>query len=561
MKPKSQTIPSSPRYLVDFDLRRIPSYHTDVLVIGSGLAGLSAALASAKSRDVIVLAKGRLSETNTSYAQGGVAAALSGDDSPELHAKDTVAASAGLADPEIVKLITDSAPSALSRLLDWGARFDRNATGELELSREGGHSRQRIVHAQGASTGSEIQRVIVETVRAQQKVSVFERVFVLDLLTSPQGKCVGALAWSEEVGFVAFGAEQTILATGGAGQIYRETTNPEIATGDGLAMAYRAGAQLRDLEFIQFHPTTLYIAGAARVLISEVVRGAGGILRDRQGCAFLQEAHPDAELAPRDVVSRAITRRMAETNDTNVYLDLSKIQGDPRKLYPRIAEICKFFDIDLRKDPIPVRPGAHYSIGGVKVDSKGRSSLEGLFAVGEVSSSGLHGANRIGSNSLLECLVFGHAAGQAAAESVLGLRQTLEGGEHRNGRQDPEAVGLNLDDMVYSLKSLMGRDVGVERTKEGLQEAVERLEFWGRYLYRFSFTHKRGWELLNMLTVANLMAASAFAREESRGVHYRSDFPRRDDEQWLGHLNISRSTKDTQISFQPLKERVAVGSR
>lgn len=546
--PKKHFSFDAPRFLIDFDLRRIPSYFTDVLVIGSGLAGLSAALTASKKKDVILLAKGKLKETNTDYAQGGVAAVLSPGDSFELHIADTLAAGQGLGDANTIQNVVSAAPAAVQQLLQWGARFDRLPNGELELAREGGHSKARIVHAHGASTGHEIQRALTESVGQAPRVNIFEQVFVLDLLTNSEGRCVGALGWSEEHGLVAFGAGQVILATGGAGQIYRETTNPEIATGDGIAMAFRAGAKLQDLEFIQFHPTTLYIAGAARVLISEVVRGEGGILRDRLGRDFMKEDHPDAELAPRDVVSRAITRRMAQTQDTNVYLDLSQIPGDVAKKFPRIAEICRFFDIDIRRDWIPVRPGAHYFVGGIAVDSQGRSSLPGLWVCGESSSTGLHGANRIGSNSLLECIVYGQTAGSGASEAERGEKLQLQGGGKRNARQDPSSVGLNLDDMVYSLKSMMGRDVGVERSKEGLQEAVERLHFWGRYLYRFSFENKRGWELVNMLTVAHLVALAALQREESRGVHFRSDFPKRDDANWARRLSACRVMDGVEFS-------------
>jgi L-aspartate oxidase len=319
---------------------------------------------------------------------------------------------------------------------------------------------------------------------------------------------------------VALQASEVVLATGGAGQIYRETTNPVLATGDGLAMGLRAGAVARDLEFVQFHPTCLYIAGAARVLISEIVRGGGGVLRDRDGDRFMPTVHADAELAPRDVVTRAITTRMANLGDTNMFLDLSEISGDPHQLYPGISRTCAAFGINIATDPVPVRPGAHYMIGGLKTDLDGRTSTPGLWAVGECASSGLHGANRMGSNSLLEGLVIGHRCGCC-----------IDPTDHASARVSPDTgettppVMLNLTDLTYSMKALMSRQVGVERTGEQLISAQTQLAFWSDVTEQLAPPAPQAWELRNMLLIAGAIAYSAASREESRGAHYRSDFP------------------------------------
>ena len=394
------------RYLAPFEARRLPFYRFDVVVLGSGVAGATAALAAAQEKgSVALVAKDELEETNTRYAQGGVAAVLDPADSFEAHVADTLNVGLGLSDPAVVEAIVRAGPEAIEQLVAHGATFDRQSDGRLDLSREGGHSQPRIVHAEGAATGIEIQRTLARAVTQTKDIAVFERTFAIDLLSASDGRVIGVLCQTARGEFVAFSAGQVILATGGGGQIYRETTNPSIATGDGVAMAFRAGAVLRDLEFFQFHPTCLYIAGAARVLVSEIVRGAGGILLDKNGVRFMPEYHPDAELAPRDIVSRACFDRMVATGDTNVYLDLSDLARDPHQLFPGISRICHHFAIDIARDPIPVRPGAHYMIGGVQTDIAGRTSVPGLWAVGECASSGLHGANRMGSNSLLEGMV------------------------------------------------------------------------------------------------------------------------------------------------------------
>ncbi|HVS19827.1 MAG TPA: L-aspartate oxidase [Planctomycetota bacterium] len=526
------------RYLLPFRSRRLPLYRFDAVVVGCGAAGSAAALAAADGgAEVALLAKGDLEETNTFYAQGGVAAVLGPDDSIEAHVADTLAVGYGLCDEQVVDSVVRAGPGAIADLLRRGAHFDRQRDGSLDLSREGGHSRSRIAHSHGASTGLEIQRTLIRSTRAHQGIALFERTFALDVLTDGDGRAVGMLCQTERGELVVFAADQVVLATGGAGQIYRETTNPAIATGDGVAMAFRAGARLRDLEFFQFHPTCLYIAGAARVLVSEIVRGAGGILRDKSGVRFMPEYHPDAELAPRDVVSLACFDRMVRTRDTNVYLDLSQLGRDPHVLFPGISRICRVFAIDIARDPIPVRPGAHYMIGGVRVDADGRTDLPGLWAVGECASTKLHGANRMGSNSLLEGLVLGRRAGALVAHERRGDATRLpDSGGEPAGNAD-HGLRLSLEDMTYSLKSLMWRQMGIERSGPALADAAERLDFWRHAIDSLAPAEPRAWELENMLTLSRLATAAALAREESRGTHHRRDFPEPRDS-WRVHLAL-----------------------
>jgi L-aspartate oxidase len=526
------------RYLLPFRGRRLPLYRFDAVVVGCGAAGSAAALAAADGgAEVALIAKGDVEESNTFHAQGGVAAVLGPEDSFEAHIADTLAVGCGLCGEAVVESVVRAGPGAIEDLLRRGAQFDRQRDGSLDLSREGGHSRARIAHAHGASTGLEIQRTLIRSTRAHDGIALFERTFALDVLTDAEGRAVGVLCQTERGELVVFGADQVVLATGGAGQLYRETTNPAIATGDGVAMAFRAGARLRDLEFFQFHPTCLYIAGAARVLVSEIVRGAGGILRDKGGVRFLPEYHPDAELAPRDVVSRACFDRMVRTGDTNVYLDLSQLGRDPHVLFPAISRICRVFAIDIARDPIPVRPGAHYMIGGVRVDPDGRTDVPGLWAVGECASTTLHGANRMGSNSLLEGLVLGRRAGALVADERRdGGAPPPEGGSEAQASVD-HGVRLSLEDMTYSLKSLMWRQMGIERSGPSMIDASERLDFWRHAVDNLAPAEPRAWELENMLTLARLAAAAALAREESRGTHHRSDFPEPRPE-WLAHLSL-----------------------
>jgi L-aspartate oxidase len=552
------------RYLVPFSFRQVPFYRFDVVVVGSGVAGSAAALAAA-SRDasVAILAKAELRESNTLYAQGGMAAVLAAPDSVEAHVADTLRVGCGLSERATVECVVRGGPEAVDRLLQFGAEFDRASNGELALSREGGHSHPRIVHARGDATGLEIQRALCGALVNHPSITTFPNTFAVDLLTNAEGRVSGVLTRTARGDLVAFGASNVILATGGAGQIYRETTNPAIATGDGVAIGVRAGALVRDLEFIQFHPTCLYIAGAARVLISEIVRGAGGVLRDRQGVRFMPEYHPAAELAPRDVVSRAVFARMVATNDTSVYLDLSGLDSDPHVLFPGISRICRFFGIDIARDPVPVRPGAHYMVGGLLVDLDGRTSLPGLWAVGECASSGLHGANRMGSNSLLEGLVLGMRSGVLAASEVNGF-DVLSMASRRTSElpKPPPGVRINLEDLIYSLKSLMWRQMGVERGRAGLEDALAKLSFWSRAVGDLGSSDPRSWELVNMLTVARLATLAALSREESRGVHYRTDHPHSSDA-WCVHTILAPVLAGERVArvhlrHEPVQDQVSV---
>lgn len=516
------------RYLVRFHPKRIPHMFTDVLVIGGGIAGIRAAMAVPSDQPVVVVSKDALKESNSAYAQGGIAGALDPHDATADHAADTMAAGKGLCDPSIVEMVVNEAPERIRELVEFGTVFDREG-GEIALTQEGGHRYPRVVHALGDATGKEVMRAMMECIRNRSNAQIWESTFVIDLLTH-EGTCRGALVWNAQHGRTFIWAKQTILATGGAGQLYRETTNPEIATGDGQAIAFRAGAELRDMEFMQFHPTVLYIAGSSRHLISEAVRGEGAYLRDVTGYRFMPDYFPEAkELAPRDDVSRAITAQMAKTRHPCVYLDLSHIA--PEKVlerFPHIKTVCAEFGIDIRRDSIPVRPGAHYMIGGVTVDPDGRTSLPGLWAAGEASSSGLHGANRLGSNSLLEGLVFGRRAGLGSAAVARSMPDSFTAVALESdwtGPAEQSEEQLNLSDIRNALTSLMWRNVGIQRDADGLKEAADQVNFWDRYVSQREFNRPEGWELQNMLLVARMMIAAAAARTESRGVHTRSDFP------------------------------------
>jgi L-aspartate oxidase len=525
----------SHRYLVSFNPKRLAHRFTDVLVIGGGIAGLRAALAVPPELDVLVVTKDAVRESNSNYAQGGIAGVLSPEDRFENHIDDTLVAGAGLCDRDVVARVIRDAPEQIADLISWGTDFDLEG-GQLALTREGGHSHRRIVHALGDSTGHEVMRAIIARARSAPNVTIRDETFTIDLLTHA-GRCVGALVWRPRNGKALVWARQVVLAAGGAGMVYRETTNPPVATGDGMAAAYRAGAELRDMEFMQFHPTVLYVAGSARSLISEAVRGEGAHLRDVTGHRFMPDEDPRAELAPRDIVARAIFRTMERTRHPNVYLDLSHL--DPtmvRSRFPGIDKVCRGFGLDITRDLVPVRPGAHYMVGGVTVDGDGRTTVPGLWAAGEVTSSGLHGANRLASNSLLEGLVYGASCGRLAAEVARKLPDTLTA-LPVSYKVPPAGDGpLDVADLTSSLRSLMVRKLGIVRDRAGMLEAKRNVSFWNRYVLAREFDNRAGWELQNLLTVARLMIESALTREESRGTHFRSDFPAPDDAHWLRHV-------------------------
>jgi L-aspartate oxidase len=518
------------RYLVRFGPKQTPHVFTDVLIIGGGIAGLRAALEVPPDLNVLVVTKDRIQLSNSSWAQGGIAAVRSPEDRFEDHIQDTQTAGAGLCDPDVVALVVREAPKQIDDLIRMGTHFDD------DVGIEGGHSYHRIVHALGDATGAEVMRAIIERARQAPNVTLWDRTFTIDLLTH-DGACVGALLHRRRQDKLLLWAKQTLLASGGAGMVYRETTNPPVATGDGMAAAYRAGAELRDMEFMQFHPTVLYVAGSARYLISEAVRGEGAYLRDKDGHRFMPDEDPRAELATRDVVARAIVRCMDRTQHPCVYLDLSHLDPDKvRAHFPGIAKVCRGFGLDVARDPIPVRPGAHYMVGGVTVDRQGRTTLPGLWAAGEVTSSGLHGANRLASNSLLEGLVYGTACGRGAAEAARSMPDTYLVPPVQ-GRFEPENDdSLDVADLTNSLRSLMVRSMGIVRHRAGLLEAERAVAFWCRYVLRREFSSRDGWELQNLLTAARLMIWSALKRTESRGVHARSDFPARDDAHWQRHV-------------------------
>jgi L-aspartate oxidase len=533
------------RYLIPFKAARLPQQFTDVLVIGGGVAGLRAAIAAADAgADVLLLTKDTIDQSNTWYAQGGIAAVLQPADSYESHVADTEKGGAGLCDHAAVEVVISEGPQRVLELLNWGVHFDKDPAKAhgLAFTLEGGHSFARILHAYGDATGKELAQTLIRTVRARESIRISERTFVIDLITD-EGRCVGALAMLDGNVHVIW-ARRTVLASGGAGQLYRESTNPKIATADGHAMAYRAGATLQDMEMVQFHPTTLYVAGSSRALITEAVRGEGAYLLDRNGYRFMPDYHPMAELAPRDVVSQAIVEQIRKTHFTHVFLDVRHLPtAQFRERFPQLALLTDEFSIDVSKDLIPVHPAAHYMIGGVDADLLGRSTLPALYAIGEAGCSGLHGANRLGSNSLLEGLAFGARAGLDAAQAA--RQETVQFPRNLEHKVNPSVrTELDVNDVQSSLRSVMWRNVGIERTGDRLEETREIVAFWSRYVMDKTFdpaTVSRdaaivGWELQNMLTVCSLITAAALARTESRGAHYRLDFPDRDDAHWRLHL-------------------------
>jgi L-aspartate oxidase len=538
------------RYLVGFEARRLGHIFTDVLVIGSGVAGLRAGIEAAKYGEVIVATKGEQLDSNSTKAQGGLAAVMASADSVESHIADTIATGCGLGDEDVIREVVTEAPTHIREMIEWGVVFDAT-DGELALGREGGHTAHRIVHAGGDATGKLLTEGLLARAEATEGLKIYENCFVIDLMTDPPeggagSRCTGALTWHPRYGLQVIHARQTILAAGGAGMLWRETTNPAIATADGIAIAFRAGATLADVEMMQFHPTTLYVAGATRSLISEAVRGEGGYLVDREGNRFMPDYHDMAELAPRDVVSRSILDVMVKTNTTHVFLDVRHLGAEKfAARFPQIHRRCGEFGIDPANDLIPVHPAAHYMVGGVLVDRQGRSSVEGLLACGEAAGTGLHGANRLASNSLTEALVYGARCGQVAGES---LGEPGELTPHMFNWQHEESgrTALDLTDIRNSLRSVMWRNVGIVRDGSHLAETLDIVSFWAHYVLDKEFYDPAGWEVQNMLTTAYLTSLCALTRTETRGVHYREDFPVT-DEKWKRHQKVVREGESLRI--------------
>ncbi len=510
----------------------------DFLVIGSGVAGLRAALELAQVGRVAIVTKGTPLESSSSYAQGGVAVALSEEDDVAIHLTDTLKAGHGLCREQAVRVLVEEGPARIQELIAWGAKFDK-ADGKFAFAREGAHSRSRILRARGDATGNEMVRTLLARAVREKAIQRWDRHFTVDLVVLG-GNCCGAIVLDERSGRRrAISARAVVLATGGAGQIFARTTNPPNATGDGMAMALRAGAVLEDMEFVQFHPTALYLPSSPPFLLSEAMRGEGGQLRNIKGELFMHRYHPAGALAPRDVVARAIWSEMAATRSRHVYLDVTHLSASfVKRRFPTIYATCLRYDIDITEEWIPVSPSAHYMMGGAWTDLSGATTVPGLFAAGEVACSGVHGANRLASNSLLEALVFGARAARSALDwagrsvvpSVLPSVRELEG-EMTRGFEDAEKLRS-------SLRRLMWGKVGIIRSGDSLRAAVAQLSRWSRQASR-AFETRAALEVKNMVQVARVIAEAALWRENSVGAHYRSDFPSRKGSAWRQHSRLS----------------------
>ena len=562
------------RYLMNFDTRTLPTYTADALVVGSGVAGLTAAWKLAEAGKKVLLAvRDTLSDSNTDKAQGGIASSFGEDDNPELHLEDTLVAGAGLTDRDIAKIVVTEGPQDVANLAAHGAEFDRTPDGAFALGREGCHSRHRIVHAHGDATGAEVARALNAIVAKEANVQPLEHCYVVDLLVR-DGRCYGAVALLDGKK-VVLRAPATILATGGTGRLYSKTTNPEGATGSGMALAWRAGAEVMDMEFVQFHPTALALHGCPNFLISEAVRGAGAILRNMKGERFMPGYHPMAELAPRDVVARCIFKEMQDAGSDHVWLDATVIDH-AGEVFPMIARTCKEYGVDIEKDFIPIAPAAHYMMGGVHTDAHGRTNLLGLYAAGETACTGLQGANRLASNSLLEGLVFGRRAAADIIENIESMKETEQNEMHeaaspfgRGGREadgagteehQPNDIARRLnevsqlqwkssglrttaltdtDRLTRETQTLMTQYLGIRRYDGGIRKGLQELQRIAALRDGYAAETVDELDLRGRLIVSELIAQAALRRRESRGAHYRMDYPEK-SEKWRRHFLDNR---------------------
>lgn len=508
---------------------------TDFIVVGAGVAGLRAAIELASAGRVLVLAKQELTESATQYAQGGIAVVLGDEDEIGLHLQDTIDAGDGIVNADAAKVLVEEGPARIQELLEWGTQFDRTGS-KLTFTREAAHSRSRILHAHGDSTGREIGRALAAKARTLKNISFSEFEFTADLLIADE-RVVGVQLVEENGGIHSVTAAAVLLATGGAGQVFRDTTNPGVATADGVAMAYRAGAVLSDMEFVQFHPTALFLENAPRFLMSEALRGEGAYLLNSRHQRFMADYHPMGELAPRDVVARAIASEIAKSDAINAcaYLDMRHL--DAKHLisrFPRIHTTCLRYKIDITRDLVPIRPAAHYLMGGVRTDLEGRTSVAGLFAAGETACTGVHGANRLASNSLLEGLVYGARAGECMQGELVAHGERLPGNHESssyrnlNGGDESKAEVL-----IRSVQELMSRSAGVVRSGNGLAAAISEIESLKERMP--ASKSRRSCEANNIHQAAYLILKSALARQESRGAHFRTDFPVHDDAAFKKH--------------------------
>lgn len=523
------------RYLADFDTKELQKEYHDVIIIGSGIAGVYTALEIPDKYDIAILTKETLDISNSVLAQGGIAVSLDKNDSPELHLKDTLYAGAGLCDEETVRVLVNEAALNIERLCEYGVNFDKANKQELSLGREAAHSMNRIIHA-GDTTGKEVLDKLIAVLRDQRNIKIRERSFVLDMLVE-DGACKGVLTYDEDTGSIKLYLSNIIIcATGGYGQLFRDTTNPDVSTGDGVCMAYRAGAEVMDLEFVQFHPTVLFHPENKSFLISEAVRGEGGILKNINGKRFMPEYHSLNELAPRDVVSRAIFAEMKKTGSDHVYLDI-RFKGKEylENRFPNIYRTCLNYGIDMAGDMIPIAPAEHYCMGGIRADVHGRTNIKGFFTCGESACNGIHGANRLASNSLLEGLVFGRVIGSQVDEILTCTGRSIAFSDIVY-KTDRRILEFDKAAAKEDIRRIMADDVGIVRNKKGLSEALDRVKGYSGKIADMKNETMLDFELQNITLLSGLVIESALEREESRGAHYRTDFEKTDDERWKKHI-------------------------